>query len=263
VKTRRNLAPEDTIEMFDCAVRDRALAVLSVNEDGQWITFKSRFLERDPKRQFFVLDYQAFDQETLPELLPGRCVGISFRYRNRKVLFSSAVQARGHFVLDPSTSIPAVRYRWPETMTELQRRAYFRTPVPENQILIATLWPNGVGQRPADGGNPHADCVTGQVLDISCGGAFIRLNRAEPPEWPENWTLGAEINLGDNRPPLLVDVRYRGSRRDNFGQVGVAVQFVGLEMTVEGRLILQRLAQSLQRFHRLSLMAGGNAWLKT
>lgn len=259
MKTRRTLAQEDTVEMFDLAVRDRALAVLSVFENGQWITFKSRFLERDPRRQFFVLDCQSFDGQPLPELLPGRYVGVSFRYRSRKVLFSTAVQARGHFVIDAATSIPAVRYRWPESLTELQRRAYYRTPVPESQILLASFFPGAAAQRPE---NPEpADLITGQILDISCGGAFIRLNRADPPDWPENRTLSADLHLGDNRGPIRADVRYRGFRRDNFGQVGIAVQFVGLELTVEGRLILQRLASCVQRFHRLSLVNGNQHWI--
>lgn len=260
MKTRRTLAQEDTVEMFDIAVRDRALAVLSVHEDDQWVTFKSRFLERDPRRQFFVLDCQSFDGQQLPDLLPGRYVGVSFRYRSRKVLFSTAVQARGHFVVDPATSIPAVRYRWPESLTELQRRAYYRTPVPESQILLGSFNPSSQSQRPE--GQDASEFVTGQILDISCGGAFVRLNRADCPDWAENRTLSAELHLGDNRGAIRADVRYRGFRRDNFGQVGIAVQFVGLEMTVEGRLILQRLASCVQRFHRLSLVNGAQHWLQ-
>lgn len=263
MKTRRTLPIDASVEIFDAAVRDRALAVLSVQEDGQWISFKSRFLERDPRRQFFVLDYQSFDGVPLPELMPGRYVGVSFRYRSRKVMFSSSVQARGHFVLEPNHSIAAVRYRWPDTITELQRRAYYRTPIPENQVLLATLWPDGLARHDASAGAAgRPGGVSGQILDISCGGAFIRLNQVDPPDWPENRTIGVELQLGDNHGPLLLDVRFRTARVDANGEVGVAIQFVGLEMTPDGRMVLQRLAHCVQRFHRMSILSGSQPWMR-
>ncbi|MGE3181656.1 MAG: flagellar brake protein [Phycisphaerae bacterium] len=259
MKTRRTLAARDSREMFDLAVQDRALAVVSIHDNGVWESFKVRFLERDPRGEFFVLDHQSQTDSPLPELVPGRFAGVSFRHRSRKVLFSTMVQARGHFVLDKDTSVPAIRYRWPESVTELQRRSYYRTPVPESQVLTANIWPHTIATNCAP--SPIRDAeYSGQLLDLSCGGTFIRLNQSDAPTWIENSTVGVELELGDNRPPLRVDARFRGVREDKFGQPGVAVQFIGLELTVEGRLALQRLANTVQRYHRLAMMAGSNDW---
>ncbi len=255
---RRTLAAREMTDIFDQAVRDRAIASLSIHENNEWINFKSRFLERDPRSQYFVLDYVSIDGTPLPELGPGRFVGVSFRYRSRKVLFATTVHARGHFMLENRTSISAVRYRWPDTLTELQRRVYYRTPIPESQVLLAKVWPNGISMREeAETAEPT---LTGQLTDISCGGAFLRVNQSEVPEWAENKTLGVELQLGDGKPPLSIDARYRGSRRDQYGQLGVAIQFIGLELTVDGRLALQRLAGCVQRFHRNSLLSGVAHW---
>lgn len=259
MKTRRTLAARDSREIFDYAVRERALAVVSIHDEGVWDSFKVRFLERDPRGEFFVLDHQSNQGAALPEMLPGRFAGVSFRYRSRKVLFSTMVQARGHFVLDKETSVPAIRYRWPDSVTELQRRSYYRTPIPDSQVLTANIWPHSVTTPGAPAPIRDAE-MTGQLLDISCGGTFIRLNQAETPTWVENATIGLELHLGDNRPPLKVDARYRGARPDSFGQLGIAVQFIGLELTVEGRLSLQRLANNVQRFHRQAMMSGANDW---
>lgn len=68
-------------------------------------------------------------------------------------------------------------------------------------------------------------------------------------------TIGVEMHLPDGRSPILVDARYRGARTDESGALNLALQFVGLELTVDGRLVLQRLANSVQRLHRLAFVA--------
>ncbi len=255
MKPRLLIEPADARTIFDRAVQEHSLAVLTLQDGPEWLSFKSRFLERDARGRSFVLDYQAVDDVQLPILDPGQCIGVSFRQRSHKVLFATVVEAHGHFALDDQTSVPAVRYRWPETMTELQRRAYYRTPVPEDTSLIASLWPGGVAARArAQGG--QVDIVTGYLQDLSCGGTLVRLHTNTHPSWRENQTVGLEMQLPDGRPPISLDAHYRGTRPDEDGNLSAALQFVGLELTVDGRLVLERLATSLQRLHRLT-SAGG------
>lgn len=254
MKPRRLLAPREAADIFDRAVQEHALAVLTLQDGTQWQTFKSRFLERDPRGRFFVLDYLPNDDEPLPALAPGQYLGVSFRQRSRKLLFATVVEAKGHFLLEDKRSIPAVRYRWPDSLTELQRRAYYRTPVPPGTHLLVHLWPGGVQAR----GSAQATSLqvtVGELADLSCGGALARLQQTERPDWLDQQTLGAEIHLPDGRPPVLIDVRFRGVRADETGVLLAAIQFVGLELSLDGRAVLQRLANSVQRLHRLGLVA--------
>lgn len=259
MKPRRGITEKDATEMFDEAVHERALAVLTLQVGGDWHSFKSRFLERDPNRRFFVLDYQAARGETLPLLAPGQCVGVSFRNRSRKLLFASVVEARGHFLSDDRSTIPAIRYRWPESITELQRRSYYRTPVPETVTLIVTLWPGGTAARAA-AQSGTLQLTSGTLANVSCGGALVRLSQASAPSWSEGETLGAELQLGDSRPPLPLNACFRGVRHDELAELGVAIQFIGLELTVDGRLALQRLARCVQRFHQMGIGSGTRNW---
>lgn len=245
---RHPFGPQDVQAIFDRAVQERALAVLTLQRGQEWITFKSRFLERDVNRRFFVLDYAANGPEPLPDVAPGQYVGVSFRQKSRKLLFASVVEARGHFVTENATSIPAVRYRWPEGLTELQRRVYYRTPVPADMHLVGKVWRGGVAARAqGDAANPD---LSGVLADISCGGALLRIE-GQLPNWEDGETLGLELALPDGRPPIVVDVRYRGERDGQ--QPGLALQFLGLELAPDGRLVLQRLANSVQRLHRLEM----------
>lgn len=253
--------PNETAEIIDQGVRENALAVLTLQDGAEWITYKSRFLERDPGRKFIVLDYQDTHGAPPPPLAPGQFVGLSFRHKSRKIMFATVVEARGKFVVESGGSIAAVRYRWPETLTELQRRAYYRTPVPPSTQLVVSVWAGGAAARDAAQARPLA-VVTGQACDLSCGGTLVKLSRPAPPSWPDNQTVGIELQLPDGRPPVVVDGHYRGARHDADESLCLAVQFVGLELAVEGRAVLQRIARCLQKFHRLTLageLRGGDA----
>lgn len=248
MRPRKVLSTDDISQLLAEAVHDRALAVVTVHTGSDWVTFKSRFLERDETRHFFVLDHVPHEQP-LPQLAVGQYVGISFRQRSRKVLFSTIVEARGQFVVDPNTNIAAIRYRWPDTLTELQRRVYMRTPVPADVSLPAQVWTGG---RESRTGAP----VTGELDNLSCGGAFIRMPTV-PADWADGQHMSVEVDLGDGREPLRADARYRGSRSDPVGVSGVAVQFIGLEMTADGRLGLQRIARCVQKLHARGMSPRG------
>lgn len=252
MKPRRIVTSEETALILDDAVGQNALAVLSIHEHGQWKMFKSRFLERDCNRRFVVLDYQETHGTKPPELIPGQYVGLSFRYKSRKVMFASVVEAKGRYLINGGNSVPAVRYRWPETMTEMQRRAYYRTPVPSDVRLLANLWSGGVAARQS-AQNAALSVVTGEALDMSCGGTLIKLNQLEAPNWTDNETLGVELHVPDGLPPMLLDAYYRGTRHDPANHLCAAVQFVGLELSLDSRGVLQRLTRLVQKFHRATL----------
>lgn len=251
MRPRRILDRGETAELIGRAVADHALAVLSVRRGAQWITFKSKFLERDPNGRFFVLDHQETHGAEPPELEPGQQIGVSFRHKSRKIMFASVVEAKGRFLVDDSTSVTAIRYRWPESITEMQRRAYHRTIVPPSAHMRTTFWAGGSSARED---NEALSVWGGESLDLSCGGTLIQLGAVPEPTWLLDQVLGVEIELPDGRSPLMLDAYYRGTRRDEDNQVYVATQFVGLEMTEDGRTALHRLARCIQRFHRAATL---------
>ena len=259
MRPRRVITPDDTAIIFDDAVHERALALLSLQDDSDWRSFKARFLERDPAGNFFVLDYHSVTGDPLPELSPGQCVGVSFRHRNRKVLFATVVEARGHFMLEDRAGISAVRYRWPETLIELQRRSYYRTPIPENMNLLVSMWTGGPTARNS-AQSSTLEVVNGALVNLSCGGALVRINQAEPPYWHDDETIGVEIQLSDGKAPLLLSAYARGARHDELGQLCVAIQFIGLELSMEGRLALQRVAGFIQKLHRRGISSDSQSW---
>lgn len=254
MKPRRILTPHETTEILDFAVRDNALAVLSIAEGESWHTAKCRFLERDPNRRFFVLEQPEPSEEPV-NLSLGQYIGVSFRYRSRKIMFATVVEAKGRFMIDGSSAVPAIRFRWPDSLTELQRRAYYRTPLPPGMTVPVSFWAGGCQARTRTQ-SQTLSVFNGDALDISCGGTLVRLSQTTPSEWVEDMTLGVEMHMPDGRPPLLIDAYFRGARKESSGEISAALQFVGLEVTVDGRQALQRLARCVQRFHRMTLTPG-------
>lgn len=255
MKPRRMTTGYDAAEIFARAARERALTVISVQDGDNWKQFKSRFLERDAARRFFVLDHVPDDERPLPSLAAGQCVGVSLRQSSRKFLFSSVVEAKGQFVFDPQTSVPAIRYRWPEQITELQRRVYYRTPVPQDSPPIPVqIWRGGAKARHAAGETPVV--LSGAAINLSCGGIQVGVDGGPRVDWPDDELLGVEINLADGRPPIVVDARFRGLRLDDQHAASFAIQFIGLEVGPEGRSALQRLAFCVQRLYRLGASVG-------
>lgn len=250
MRPRRAHAAPDSAEIFARAAKDHALAVLTVQDGVSWCTFKSRFLERDAGRRFVVLDYVADEHAPLPTLSVGQYVGISLRQGSRKMLFTSTVQARGHFVLDGNLTVPAVRYRWPEQITELQRRVYYRTPVPADIPVSATLWPGGAALRAAD--DSRRDEIVGRLRDVSCGGAQVLFESTSCERFDAEQLVGVELALPDGQPPVVLDARTRGLRVDERFGPSVALQFVGLEISDSGRQALRRLALFVQRLYRIN-----------
>lgn len=251
MKPRKILAADETAQLIDLAVREHALAVLNVSLGDTWVTYKSRFLERDPARGFVVLDFQPTHGNVPPDAVqPGQYVGISFRHKSRKIMFASVLEARGKYMLNGGEAMPAARYRWPESLIELQRRAYYRTPVPGGVVLQVGLWRGGIGARSEAQRTPNG-ILSGEAVDLSCGGVLVRAAADTlPPAWTDNQTLGIELHIPDGRPPLMMNGYYRGVRQDD-GGLHVATQFVGLEISPDGRSVLHRLARCVQRFHRI------------
>jgi c-di-GMP-binding flagellar brake protein YcgR len=260
MRPRRVLESRDASAIFDRAVQEKALAVLTLQDGSDWATFKSRFLERDPHGKFFVLDYQSPTGDALPDLSPGQYVGVSFRQRSRKVLFATIVEAKGHFVCPDDSSIPAIRYRWPDAMTELQRRAYYRTPIPPDVELKVRAWVGGVAAPDAHNPELSPQTVSGTLADLSCGGTMLNLAGGIPAHWSDQTLLGLELELPDGKNPIRLDARYRGARAGEEHTGGAAVQFLGLELTVDGRAVLQRLANCVQKLHRASMTDSNRNW---
>jgi c-di-GMP-binding flagellar brake protein YcgR len=138
-----------------------------------------------------------------------------------------------------------ITLRWPDHLQQLQRRVYERARPPKDAIIAVRFWREEV----ASGSAAEARCVRhGQLEDISAGG--MRIKVARPNEIELGATCRCAFAPRPGKPSLVLDALVRHREAAGSGRASIGFQFVGLETTVEGRQLLDRLARTVSQFQR-------------
>lgn len=140
-------------------------------------------------------------------------------------------------------SLPALRVNLPEYLFRLQRRDYFRIPVPITHPVLCRI--------------PHrdsipADIITTAVIDLGCGG--IALSGDGLAFIPEIGTLlpDCQLRLPDDDHPLNVILEVRNfaqfTLRSGAQRQRIGCRFVGLPQATAARL--QRYVMQIEHTQR-------------
>ena len=251
---------------IDAARRDEVLAeaasrhtpaTVCCRNATEWLTFKSRLLDAgDPKRGV-VLEYPlAQESAPAPDIEQGQYVGVSFRRGHSKCVFGSVVTGKSRFRVDEHNEIGALVVGWPEEICQLQRRLYYRSPVPAGMSIPVLLWAGGESSR-SKAGSPGWPLLVGQLWDLSAGGFKVVLPPGQSPRYSVGETVGMEFVPESDRPPILVDAHFRHTDVAEDGQPTLGFQFVGLEHTGRGRSLLYRLGRVVAGWRRQQFYSQG------
>ncbi|NLF31678.1 MAG: hypothetical protein GX591_12420 [Planctomycetes bacterium] len=230
------------------ALRNTPLA-LTCRVDQTWQTFRSRFLGmREGK---IWIEYPAApegDDRPPPPLAVGQKVGIAFKQRHHKYVFSTGAAQTATFRLGPDTVVRGVCLAWPARMHQLQRRAFQRVEVPQDRRVFVELWEGGSDMEPSSALRDRL-VLHGQLVDLSVGGFQLRLLGDGDPRFQTGAPLGASLLNADGNDPIKLDCQFRHTNADEFGTT-LGVQIVGLNETAGGRRTLERLGRILHGFQR-------------
>ncbi len=253
---------------------DRQLqAVISHRLDSGWTTYKSRILQADSAGGFLILEHpRPAPGQIPPELAPGEKIGLAFRRGHKKCLCSVEIARLATFELPDGQSTAAVQIPWPDKLQEIQRRVYYRAAVPSGRRIEVRMWDGGIVDRdPAELQNaPHH---TGLLQDISGGGCRVEIDAVRDPQLRAGDTVGIQFQPDPRSEPLRIDAVFRHVEQDpapspqgahSAGRappcgIGAAsrskrslgFQFVGLEMSTQGRGTLQALSRVVSTFLRI------------
>jgi hypothetical protein len=92
---------------------------------------------------------------------------------------------------------------------------------------------------------------TGLLQDLSAGGCRILLDASRDPQLQEGDTVRIRFQPDPRSVPLSVDAMFRHSDPMPQRRVTLGFQFVGLELTAEGRETLQAMARVVSTFLRI------------
>ena len=212
-------------------------------------------------------------------------VGLSLKYEYGKFIFETTVAA-----LEPSSGpltlscdktqnekiIPAggkIVLKIPDRIEIVQRRSYFRVEVPKSLKVNVMLWHRGY----ANGGTEYKKespvnniiCEEsqstgehqvlpkhywqGRLADISAGGAQIVVDAEQKPDFKQGQFIGLRFTPMPYEMPLVFDAQIRNILPTaNEKSICLGLQIVGLEASPEGRGVLQRLCNVVERYYQIN-----------
>jgi hypothetical protein len=210
-------------------------------------------------------------------------VGISFKYEYGKFVFDTTVVAL------EASSDPEADHGWggtiilavPDRIEVVQRRSYFRVDVPELLNVKVTLWHRGNRQQAKkkiqdeEYGQTHNYCQ-GRLIDISAGGAQVIVpypneqestvvpRRDSQADVPKNFAAGdLDFRKGQfvgmrftpmpYEMPVMVSAQIRNILPTSDGKsASLGLQIVGLEASPEGRQVLARLIDIVEKYYQIN-----------
>lgn len=161
----------------------------------------------------------------------------------------------------------------PDRIEIVQRRSYYRVDVPKSLKVNVLVWHRGQNYVPgaatcspdkqqdssactgvtADANDETRDYYQGRLIDISAGGAQIAVDAAQKPDLRKGQFIGLTFTPMPYERPLIFDAQIRNILPTADSQnICLGLQIVGLEASSEGRQILERLCNVVERYFQIN-----------
>ncbi len=237
---------ETRISVLQWAVEREAAVTASLQHEGTWVVFKSRFLRHDPAAAIVQIAAPIGGDGPAIEIVAGQKLGLAFRRGHKKCLFTTVVVVRRNDTTSDGQPVDTIVLRSPDHVRELQRRAYQRTTVPDSRFIAVKVWEGGA-PTPEE---PSWPICSGRVGNASVGGILVDIRSDQNPRLNIGDVVGVEITASPGRPPLIADAQYRHCAVTSPQRLGLGFQFVGLEHGLPGRSEIQELAEFIRDLKR-------------
>lgn len=239
----RLLQTDHALDRLVRLMRDNTVGILSFNHKGKWHVCKVQIKAID----HMCIRLGIRQQQGHPvELAAGQPVGISFKYGFLKVVFHSQV-----IDLRWCPDGQAVLVDRPAQVDCVDRRGYFRVPVPRSLRVNVVMW-----HRSGKAWDSPSDYryIQGILVDISAGGAQVAI----PNEYAaEGLIKGQYIGLRFTPLPYQTPITFVAQVRTVLPTADgtarcIGLQAVGLEASKEGRQVLARLLEIVEQYKKLN-----------
>lgn len=247
MSTLEALNPTQMNEALAAACEKRIPVTAMLQRDQTWMNMHSRFLAIDGTRLIFELPRIDKDR-TIDDLAPAEKLGMSFKHKHHKHLFSTTVLALQD-VDGPDAPVAAMVVDCPETMQRIQRRAYDRVSVPANHVVRASFWLGGRATEPS-GTTAQRPVWSGRVENISAGGFQVRTRGDVSMALDIGDTVGLRMTFGLSGQTIFADAQYRHSTQQDDEGLSLGFQFVGLGHTPDSTEALRTISSKVREYQR-------------
>ena len=276
------LRGDEPEKILRTAINKQIVAIMSYLSKGKWHVAKVLLTEFVGDRINIVSAAPKKRRHPL-NIQPNQPVGISFKYEYGKFVFDTTVVAL------ESSSGPEAGQGWggtiilavPDRIEVVQRRSYFRVDVPQSLKVKVVLWHRGNRRQAEKLIKNEADDQThnychGRLIDISAGGAQVIVPYPDEQESPEAPRRDSKNNISKNfsageldfrkgqfvgmrftpmpyETPVMISAQIRNILPTSDGSsASLGLQIIGLEASPEGRKILARLIDIVEKYYQIN-----------
>ena len=241
-------------EAIALAVDKHVPATVTIQCDGRWVTYHSRFLQ--VRGTHILVEYPFSDEDQAPhEFSPAEKISLTFKLKHYKHIASATIAGASPWVLEDGSSIQALDLCCPTKMQRAQRRAYLRVDIPDNRIVRVSFWHGGSVAEPSDGQGDQP-IWSGRVTNLSAGGVQVAVDPDVAEQLEPGDFLGVHISFGAGDGSVQADAQFRHTELAD-GRALLGLQFVGLEQTQRGQQTLLAISRRVAEYRK---QAERRAW---
>ncbi len=240
MRKRKFVAGNECRKLLEFAAeKPLPLTITQRGPDNQWKVYKSTILKLYPYRMEIALPVAEGDHPGM-EAIAGQEIAITFKKGYNKCLFTSRIISQDEFEFPSGEKAASLTIYVPEQVEKIQRRAFERTNVPGDMNVEVHFWSID------DAGEQHA----GVLENLSTGGIGVAVDSNHLPGWPDDQLCQVQFTPLPGQESVIAQGRYRHSTHLDADSNLVGFQFVGLELTEEGRNIMRRLGRVVNVYQR-------------
>lgn len=240
----------DLLNTLSEAVSVKKAGIMTYLNGGKWQVMRVGILNCTD--QCVVVESQTGDKKATEQLRVNQPVGMSFQIDFVKYIFESTISGLESSISSGSNG--RILIELPEKMQKIQRRAYQRQPVPKEMNVKVLFWHRGyldsIQKVPAD------HYWQGELVDLSAGGIRVTIELDKQDCFTIGQIIGIQFTPMCYQRPILVEGHLRYMSEDPAGVLYLGIEFLGLEASIEGRQILQRLLDTVEEYQKINKQAG-------
>lgn len=236
------LKEEKALEAVSQAVLCRSTARMCHMAGGKWI--RNDVMLCELTESGIVIETLQGHTTHLEKLQIQQPVGISFQLEHDKYIFDSTILGFESAITTPGGRI---LIEIPEVMEKMPRRAYERQPVPANLNVQVLFWHRGY----CDNTNrvPVESYWQGQLMNLSAGGAQVCVPSTIEDCFRPNQLVGLQFTPMFYQKPILLEAQIIHIKPEQSkGELYLGLEFLGLEVSIDGRSILHRLTEIVEEY---------------
>jgi hypothetical protein len=248
-------------EILQAVIKKKIPAILSFLSWGKWQIAKvfltslgaNRLdIQLSPRKENPAYSSDTYQKSYSIDIQVNQPVGISIKYGYGKLIFETTV------VGIESSSDPEKRRTIsllvPDRIEVVQRRSYFRVNVPASMKVIVMLWHRRCkNEAPQSSDAAPESYWQGRLADISAGGVQLVVDKEQKPDFKKGQFMGLRFTPMPYETPLMFNAQIRNILPTADGKsICLGLRIIGLEASTEGRQVLQRLCNVVEKYYQMN-----------